>query len=120
MNGRLFNNLHALKIVYLSNNDCIDKDFNDENKIAKLSRVVDASCSFMEIDADELKTEATVTTERAKLEDKPSNSTRDLDRISELETRMLDMMEEMQRNADENMELKQKIYEMRKKKNEAQ
>lgn len=56
MNGRLFIGLKKLSDVSLRGNDCINEDFDDEEKLSTMSQVIDSHCWFAETDEEELTT----------------------------------------------------------------
>lgn len=50
LNGATFNHLNRLEKVWLSENDCIDKNFEGQNEILRMLEDVTAKCSFNESD----------------------------------------------------------------------
>lgn len=115
MNGQIFASLNDLSIVYLSGNACIDKDFNDRNKLAKISQIVSANCGFTESDENDLDTDEDYTTKKTGIDSTTVPNAQSLNRIAALEAKLLELVEETQRNLEENIELKRKIYEMKQK-----
>lgn len=113
MNGQIFASLNELSTVYLSGNDCIDNDFNDRNKLAKISQIVTAKCGFTESNENDWDIDIDYTTEKSGFESSTVPNTHDLNKIATLEAKLLELVEETQRNTEENIELKRKIYEMR-------
>lgn len=99
MNGRLFNGLNQLRNVYLTGNQCIDQNFEGENQVSTISQVVNEKCGFAETNEEDLKVVIK----------------KQLHAIAALETKVLELTEENQRNVDENIEVKKKICEFKKK-----
>lgn len=60
MNGKLFDGLNKLIFVYLNGNECIDKNFKDENALSAMPQIVSTKCGFLEVDEDNCSKEKAV------------------------------------------------------------
>lgn len=107
MNGELFLGLNHLTNVELSNNECINENFSNKNRVASLPEVATEKCGFVEIGNFIEKYEATCAEDLTTL---TSENTLNLIKIATLEAKLAAALA-AEAKAESKANLIQEIYE---------